>query len=66
MIEIDLLIIDWLICSECDYYYLEERTLLPLYRAARGKQILLTIRYNNPGRQIEDLGTGFSGFNHLH
>ena len=41
--------------SECDYYYLEERTMLPLYRAARGKQILLTVRYNNPGRQLEDL-----------
>ena len=42
--------------SECDYYYLEERTMLPLYRAARGKQILLTVRYHNPGRQLEDLG----------
>ena len=31
--------------SECDYYYLEERTMLPLYRAARGKQIALTVRF---------------------
>lgn len=32
--------------SECDYYYLEERTMLPLYRAARGKQIALTVRFS--------------------
>lgn len=37
--------------SECDGDFQEERTLLPLHRAARGKQLSLVVRYPNTGRQ---------------
>ena len=36
--------------SECDGDFQEERTLLPLHRAARGKQLSLVVRYSNTGR----------------
>ena len=39
-------------CSECDTDFQEERTLLPLHRAARGKQLSVTVRYPNTGRQV--------------
>ncbi|XP_058833231.1 probable ubiquitin carboxyl-terminal hydrolase FAF isoform X2 [Topomyia yanbarensis] len=41
--------------KECDRNYTGERTLLPLSRASRGKHINLYIRFQNPGRQLEDL-----------
>ena len=37
--------------SKCDGDFQEERTLLPLHRAARGKQLSLVVRYPNTGRQ---------------
>ena len=37
--------------SECDGDFQEERTLLPLHRAARGKQLSVVVRYPNTGRQ---------------
>ena len=37
--------------SECDGDFQEERTLLPLHRAAMGKQLSLVVRYSNTGRQ---------------
>ncbi|XP_062714941.1 probable ubiquitin carboxyl-terminal hydrolase FAF isoform X1 [Aedes albopictus] len=41
--------------KECDRNYTGERMLLPLSRASRGKYINLPIRFQNPGRQLEDL-----------
>lgn len=41
---------------ECDIDYGEERrTLIPLYRASRGKQLSLSIRFPNQSRQIDDV-----------
>lgn len=40
---------------ECDSDYNEERSFVPLYRASRGKQIGLSIRFPNQGRQLDDL-----------
>lgn len=41
--------------KECDRNFTGERLLLPLHRASRGKHINLFIRFQNPGRQLEDL-----------
>ena len=41
--------------SECDAEYQEERSCIPLYRAARGKQLSLTIRFPNSGHKVEDM-----------
>ncbi|XP_055619318.1 probable ubiquitin carboxyl-terminal hydrolase FAF isoform X2 [Toxorhynchites rutilus septentrionalis] len=41
--------------KECDRNYTGERLLLPLGRASRGKHMNLYIRFQNPGRQLEDL-----------
>ena len=38
--------------SECDGDFAVERTFLPLFRAARGKQLTITVRYPNTGRQV--------------
>ena len=38
--------------GECDGDFAEERTFLPLFRAARGKQLTITVRYPNTGRQV--------------
>ena len=38
--------------AECDGDFQEERTLLPLHRAARGKQLSIVVRYPNTGRQV--------------
>ena len=35
---------------ECDADYYEERSFVPLYRASRGKQMLLIFRFPNHGR----------------
>lgn len=41
--------------KECDRNYTGERLQLPLHRASRGKHINVLIRFQNPGRQLEDL-----------
>ena len=41
--------------SECDAEFQEERTAIPLYRAARGKQLSLTVRYPNSGHKVDDM-----------
>ncbi|CAB1346501.1 unnamed protein product, partial [Coregonus sp. 'balchen'] len=41
--------------NECDSDYHEERTILPMSRAFRGKHITLTVRFPNQGRQVDDL-----------
>ncbi|XP_058466292.1 probable ubiquitin carboxyl-terminal hydrolase FAF isoform X2 [Malaya genurostris] len=41
--------------KECDKNFTGERMLLPLSRASRGKHINLYIRFQNPGRHLEDL-----------
>ncbi|CAH1782281.1 unnamed protein product [Owenia fusiformis] len=41
--------------AECDDAYGEERTILPLGRACRGKHLALLVRFPNQGRQIEDI-----------
>ncbi|XP_016350844.1 probable ubiquitin carboxyl-terminal hydrolase FAF-X, partial [Sinocyclocheilus anshuiensis] len=41
--------------TECDSDYHEERTILPMSRAFRGKHITLVVRFPNPGRQVDDL-----------
>lgn len=40
---------------ECDKNFTGERLWLPLSRASRGKHIHLYIRFQTPGRQLEDL-----------
>ncbi|ESN99989.1 hypothetical protein HELRODRAFT_176291 [Helobdella robusta] len=40
---------------ECDEAYCEERAILPLVRACRGKQVNLIIRCPNQGRPIDDI-----------
>ncbi len=41
--------------AECDADYTEERLFPPLFRASRGKQVALSVRFPNQGRQTEDL-----------
>ncbi|XP_051782099.1 probable ubiquitin carboxyl-terminal hydrolase FAF-X [Erpetoichthys calabaricus] len=41
--------------NECDSEYREERTILPLLRAFRGKHITLTVHFPNQHCQIDDL-----------
>jgi ubiquitin carboxyl-terminal hydrolase 9/24 len=41
--------------SQCDSDFGEERTILPMSRAFRGIQLMLTIRFPNQGRQMEDI-----------
>ncbi|XP_070538663.1 ubiquitin carboxyl-terminal hydrolase 9X-like isoform X2 [Ptychodera flava] len=41
--------------SECDGDYNEERTILPMARAFRGKHVSLLVRFPNQGRQVDDL-----------
>ena len=41
--------------SECDAEYQEERSCIPLYRAARGKHLTLTVRFPNSGHKVEDM-----------
>ncbi|XP_054553726.1 probable ubiquitin carboxyl-terminal hydrolase FAF-X [Talpa occidentalis] len=41
--------------NECDSDYHEERTILPMSRAFRGKHLSLIIRFPNHGRQVDDL-----------
>ncbi|XP_043556785.1 probable ubiquitin carboxyl-terminal hydrolase FAF-X isoform X2 [Chiloscyllium plagiosum] len=41
--------------NECDSDYHEERTILPMSRAFRGKHVSLVVRFPNQGRQVEDL-----------
>ncbi|XP_073726699.1 ubiquitin carboxyl-terminal hydrolase 9X-like isoform X2 [Misgurnus anguillicaudatus] len=41
--------------NECDSDYHEERTILPMSRAFRGKHITLVVRFPNQGRQMDDL-----------
>uniref|UniRef100_A0A8C1M459 ubiquitinyl hydrolase 1 n=1 Tax=Cyprinus carpio TaxID=7962 RepID=A0A8C1M459_CYPCA len=41
--------------TECDSDYHEERTILPMSRAFRGKHITLVVRFPNQGRQVDDL-----------
>ncbi|XP_060232828.1 probable ubiquitin carboxyl-terminal hydrolase FAF-X isoform X1 [Meriones unguiculatus] len=40
---------------ECDSDYHEERMILPMSRAFRGKHLSLTVRFPNQSRQVEDL-----------
>ncbi|XP_052826881.1 probable ubiquitin carboxyl-terminal hydrolase FAF-X, partial [Octopus bimaculoides] len=41
--------------AECDEAYGEERSILPLGRACRGRLVTLSVRFPNQGRHIEDL-----------
>ena len=41
--------------QECDADFCDERTLVPLFRASRGKQLILLFRFPNQGRQMDDL-----------
>ncbi|XP_043475108.1 probable ubiquitin carboxyl-terminal hydrolase FAF-X isoform X1 [Leptopilina heterotoma] len=41
--------------NECDTAFTGERKILPLHRAARGKNLTLTIRFVNPGRSTDDV-----------
>jgi ubiquitin carboxyl-terminal hydrolase 9/24 len=41
--------------AECDDAYGEERAILPLSRACRGKHVTLLVRFPNQGRQVEDI-----------
>jgi ubiquitin carboxyl-terminal hydrolase 9/24 len=41
--------------QECDADFCDERTFVPLFRAPRGKQLVLLFRFPNQGRQMEDL-----------
>lgn len=41
--------------AECDDAYGEERAILPLGRAARGKHLSLIVRFPNQGRQGDDI-----------
>ncbi|KAK4027909.1 probable ubiquitin carboxyl-terminal hydrolase FAF-X [Daphnia magna] len=40
---------------DCEFHMREERTLLPLGRAHRGKCFTLIVRFPNQGRQLEDI-----------
>ncbi|XP_058260184.1 probable ubiquitin carboxyl-terminal hydrolase FAF-X isoform X2 [Hemibagrus wyckioides] len=41
--------------NECDSDFHEERTILPMSRAFRGKHVTLVVRFPNQGRQVDDL-----------
>uniref|UniRef100_A0A8D8QPH5 ubiquitinyl hydrolase 1 n=1 Tax=Cacopsylla melanoneura TaxID=428564 RepID=A0A8D8QPH5_9HEMI len=42
--------------TECDNMYSGERKLIPLHRACRGKHLLLSVRFNQPGgRSLDDI-----------
>ncbi|KAL1140578.1 hypothetical protein AAG570_000508 [Ranatra chinensis] len=41
--------------SEYDGEFIGERKNLPLYRACRGKQVTLIIRFSQPGRMMDDV-----------
>ncbi|XP_014240200.1 probable ubiquitin carboxyl-terminal hydrolase FAF-X [Cimex lectularius] len=41
--------------SEYDGEFSGERKCLPLYRAYRGKQVSLTVRFSQPGRMMDDV-----------
>ncbi|XP_045395018.1 probable ubiquitin carboxyl-terminal hydrolase FAF-X isoform X1 [Lemur catta] len=41
--------------NECDNDYHEERMILPMSRAFRGKHLSLIVRFPNQGRQVDDL-----------
>ena len=41
--------------QECDVDYSEERAYVPLFRASRGKQMMLIFRFPNQSRQISDI-----------
>ncbi|XP_059944215.1 probable ubiquitin carboxyl-terminal hydrolase FAF-X isoform X5 [Mesoplodon densirostris] len=41
--------------NECDSDYHEERVILPMSRAFRGKHLSLIVRFPNHGRQVDDL-----------
>ncbi|XP_052214421.1 probable ubiquitin carboxyl-terminal hydrolase FAF-X [Dreissena polymorpha] len=41
--------------NECDEQFGEERSILPLSRACRGKLVSLMVRFPNQGRQVEDI-----------
>ncbi|XP_057193293.1 probable ubiquitin carboxyl-terminal hydrolase FAF-X isoform X1 [Triplophysa rosa] len=41
--------------NECDSDFHEERSILPMSRAFRGKHITLVVRFPNQGRQVDDL-----------
>ena len=59
--EVELLRLCRVLCvlfeyvSECDAEYQEERSCIPLYRAARGKHLTLTVRFPNSGHKVEDM-----------
>ena len=41
--------------SECDAEYQEERSYIPLFRSARGKQMSISVRFPNSGHKVEDM-----------
>ncbi|XP_063224287.1 probable ubiquitin carboxyl-terminal hydrolase FAF-X isoform X9 [Bacillus rossius redtenbacheri] len=41
--------------GECDGDFAGERKILPLHRACRGKNLSLIVRFNNPGRPVDDI-----------
>lgn len=41
--------------GQCDGDYGEDRSILPMARAHRGKHLVLTIRFPNQGRHVEDI-----------
>lgn len=41
--------------AECDEAYTEERSILPLSRACRGKLVTLIVRFPSQGRQMDDI-----------
>jgi ubiquitin carboxyl-terminal hydrolase 9/24 len=41
--------------NQCDNDFGEERTILPMSRSFRGKHLMLTIRFPNHGRHLDDI-----------
>ncbi|XP_054167467.1 probable ubiquitin carboxyl-terminal hydrolase FAF-X [Oppia nitens] len=41
--------------NQCDNDFGEERTILPMSRSFRGKHLMLTIRFPNHGRHVDDI-----------
>ncbi|KAI1278141.1 putative ubiquitin carboxyl-terminal hydrolase FAF-X [Halotydeus destructor] len=41
--------------NQCDADFGEDRTILPMGRAFRGTQVVLTVRFPNQGRHIDDI-----------
>ena len=41
--------------SECDNSFTDERKILPLHRACRGKHMVLVVRFSSPNRQVDDI-----------